>query len=261
MSKKISYIFQRVEKKYCVTGSQLDALLHEISPHITADEYGVTSICNIYYDTPTNELIRRSIEKPVYKEKLRIRSYGIPKETDTVFVELKKKFKGTVFKRRAAMTYRQAKDFLDNGTLPFDSQIIREITYFTNFYHPSPALFLAYDRVAYLGNQDKNIRITVDSNLRSRREKLDFAFGDTGEKLLTDDLFIVEIKVPAAYPIWLTNALNSLKIYPVSFSKYGNIYKKERFEELCSPVSSPAQRPSRFTTPSFVPEHLLSWEQ
>lgn len=210
-----------------MTKEQFESFLQRTEDKITLDEYGLHTICNIYYDTDTYDLIRYSISKPKYKEKLRLRSYGIPSKESAVFVELKKKWNGVVFKRRTSMSLEEAKNYLDYGVRPDkESQIVREIDYFLEYYNPLPKLFLAYDRLAFFSNEDAQVRITVDQNIRSRTTDLDLSLGDYGEKLLEEGDYLMEIKVPGVFPLWLANILSELKIYPVSFSKYGNIYKK-----------------------------------
>lgn len=229
MGKGKTYIssFERVEKKYLMTKEQFETFLKRTENKITLDQYGLHTICNIYYDTETYDLIRYSISKPKYKEKLRLRSYGIPNQDSMVFVELKKKWNGVVFKRRTSMTLAEAENYLDYGVRPDkNSQIIREIDYFLEYYNPAPKLFLAYDRLAYFGNEDSQVRITIDQNIRSRTMDLSLSMGDHGERLLGDEQYLMEVKVPGVFPLWLAHLLSELQIYPVSFSKYGNIYKK-----------------------------------
>lgn len=239
-------VFQRVEKKYLMTAEICQLFQKEIQAYMQADQYGLHTICNIYFDTISDELIRNSIEKPVYKEKLRLRSYGIPNYNSQVFLEIKRKYKGIVYKRRVAMTLKEASYYLEHGIRPKnDSQILKEIDYFIKFYKPIPKLYLAYDRVAFFGKEDNNIRMTIDANIRSRKDDLALEQGDRGELLLEQDMYLLEIKVPNAYPIWLAEILSKLEIYPISFSKYGNIYKQNllkekeelRRKQICSQAS------------------------
>lgn len=220
-------IFQRYEKKYLLTKSMYDAFLEATQSYIQVDTYGKHTICNIYYDTDNHELIRTSIEKPKYKEKLRLRSYGVPKQEDKVYLELKKKYKGIVYKRRVSLTLKEAEAYLNHGIKPSkEHQILREIDYFIALYQPKPKLYLAYDRVAYFGKEDPNVRITFDHNIRSREIDLSLSKGDKGKSLLDEMQYLMEIKVEGAMPIWLCRILSELEIYPTSFSKYGNIYKQ-----------------------------------
>lgn len=246
ITKPVMDVFQRVEKKYLMTAETYQLFQKEIQDYMQADQYGLHTICNIYFDTISDELIRNSIEKPVYKEKLRLRSYGIPNYNSQVFLEIKRKYKGIVYKRRVAMTLKEASYYLEHGIRPKnDSQILKEIDYFIKFYKPIPKLYLAYDRVAFFGKEDNNIRMTIDANIRSRKDDLALEQGDRGELLLEQDMYLLEIKVPNAYPIWLAEILSKLEIYPISFSKYGNIYKhnllKEKEElrrkQICSQAS------------------------
>lgn len=228
---KNRYVFQRVEKKYLLSEDKYNLFMERIEPYMVQDHYGLHTICNIYYDTDTYELIRHSIEKPEYKEKFRIRSYGVPNKDDTVFLEIKKKWDGTVYKRRIPLTLDEVKKYLDTyEDSTFASQISKEIKYFFRFYQPSPKLFLAYDRIAFFGKDNSDVRITFDQNIRSRHDELDLAAGDYGRTLLDSSLYLMEIKVPSAFPMWLSSILSELKIYPTSFSKYGNIYKRDLVE-------------------------------
>jgi len=107
-----------------------------------------------------------------------------------------------------------------------DSQITKEIDYFLDFYNPVAKLYLAYDREAFFSTNEDMVRMTIDRNIRYREDEIDMINGDYGERLFDDDLRLLEIKVADAFPLWLTSILTELKIYPTSFSKYGNIYKK-----------------------------------
>ena len=195
------------------------------------------TICNIYFDTDDDVLIRRSIEKPIYKEKLRLRSYGIPGQGSTEYLEIKKKYKKVVYKRRIPLTYEQAENYLQHGILPepktgSKDQILRELRYFHEHYQPKPKVFLAYDRIALIGLDDPDLRVTFDCNIRCREDRLDPALGDDGELILPADMVLMEIKVPGAYPIWMTRILSREKLYPTSFSKYGNFYKQKLLASL-----------------------------
>lgn len=222
-----SYVFKRVEKKFLIEEETLCAFLAYISPYVKRDTFGQYTICNIYYDTFDNQLINKSIEKPIYKEKLRLRSYGIANEASKVFVEIKKKYDGTVFKRRISLSLQEATEYLSGKNRPKkESQILHEIDYFMEQYHPIPKLFIAYDRLAYAAIYEPNVRITIDSNIRSRNKNLNLSLGDMGELLLKENQHLIEIKTDSSFPMWLSAALAKFQIYPVSFSKYGNIYKK-----------------------------------
>ncbi|MBQ9921316.1 MAG: polyphosphate polymerase domain-containing protein [Clostridia bacterium] len=227
MKEKFNFVFERYEKKYLLTAEKYEFLRKKLEPFMAVDDYGLTSICNIYYDTPEYRIIQKSLDKPKYKEKFRIRSYGIPKNDSNVFLEIKKKYKGVVYKRRAVMTHTQALDYLNSGIRPYNSQIINEIDYFFKFYNPSPAVFLAYDRIAMYGLRDSELRMTFDANIRSRFDDLDLTLGDYGEPLLTDDnAYLLEIKTLRTLPVWLTEILSEAEIYPTSFSKYGRVYER-----------------------------------
>lgn len=239
--KENKLIFQRLEKKYLIHETQKELFLKSAMPYLTMDTFGSSTICNIYYDTDSYELITNSIQKPPYKEKLRLRSYGVCDKNAIVFLEIKKKYKGIVHKRRIPLTISEAQKYLNQGIKPSkQSQILEEIDYFLAFYRPKPKVFLAYDRLPLTGIQQPDLRITFDTNLRRRYDRLSLLEGDQGSLLLPKEMTIMEIKVKEAYPLWLTNLLNENGIYPNSFSKYGTAFQKDVIEKergaLCSQV-------------------------
>ena len=218
--------FKRYEKKYLLTREQYHIMRLGMASLMQPDEYPHYSISNIYYDTEQFDLIRASLEKPVYKEKLRLRSYGVPGSMDPSFLEIKKKYDGVVYKRRITMNCQDAVRCL-NGTRKGDaSQIGREIDYFLRLHKPEPKVFIAYDREAWAAADGGELRITFDTALRVRSNDLDLRLGDHGVPLLPDDRILMEIKIPGTAPLWLAHLLSAAGIYPVSFSKYGAYYKE-----------------------------------
>lgn len=219
-------VFNRYEKKYLMPEDVYLELRSRLRPYMQEDQYGLHTICNIYYDTPAYDLIRRSIEKPVYKEKLRLRSYGIPTLDSPVFLEIKKKYEKVVNKRRIQLSLRQAYDYVERGIRPdMDSQILREIDFFLNRYPLQRGIYLAYDRIALFEKENPDFRVTFDHNIRYRQMNMGLEQGDQGQLLLPQTYYLMESKVMGATPLWFTQILSDLSIYPVSFSKYGNIYK------------------------------------
>lgn len=220
-------VFERYEKKYVITGTQKEKLLAAINGKLVPDEFGESTVCNLYFDTPDYRLIRASMERPVYKEKLRLRSYGIPDENSNAFVELKKKYKGVVYKRRINMTYGEAVDFLCRRNFPrADTQVYGEIAYFMGFYRSlRPTVSIFCDRTAYFSSEDRNVRVTFDRNIRFRNQMLDLSTGSQGVKLLDSGLYVMEVKTLGSVPLWFSSALDGLEIYPRAFSKYGKAYE------------------------------------
>ncbi len=223
----LQYSFKRFEKKYFLTQTQYQILLEQMRLHMKEDVYGQYTICNIYYDTDDWRLIRASIEKPVYKEKLRVRSYGTPRNGDKVFIELKKKFEGVVYKRRITAPVEQVEPYLA-GRLALENtgQIGKEIEYFQNFYHSRPRVYLSYDRAAFAGIDDPGMRITFDTNLRWRDHEVDLRAGNDGELLIPEDRVLMEIKTAGGYPLWLSRLLADICAFSNSFSKIGTCYTK-----------------------------------
>ena len=206
--------------------------MERIKDYIELDTYDYSTICNIYFDTDDYLLVNRSIEKPIYKEKIRLRSYGIPKKDSKVFLEIEKKYKGIVGKRRISISLKDFYKYFETGKYPdTNTQIMNEIDYCFKFYNLRPKVFLAYDRHSYRSISDKNFRLTFDQNIRSRTDNLYLEKGDAGTLLLDNGEYIMEVKTLGAFPLWFVNALSNLKIYPTSFSKYGNVYKKQIFKK------------------------------
>ncbi len=218
--------FERYELKYMMTKEVQQQLLEDMKDYMQLDMYGHTTIRNIYYDTDSYRLIRRSLEKPSYKEKLRIRSYAQTKSDDPVFVELKKKYNSIVYKRRLTIADTEAQHAFSTGEkLPVNSQIGDEIEYFRDFYETlKPAVFLSYERDAYFSLDGSDFRVTFDSNILYRTS--DFSLGSDiyGYPLLDDDAVLMEIKTGLGMPLWMSALLAKYKIYRTSYSKYGSAY-------------------------------------
>lgn len=222
----IQYTFARMEKKYFLTPQQYRRLLPALEAHTRPDEFGPSTVYSLYCDTEDYGLIRHSEGKPVYKEKLRLRSYGVPGETDSVFLELKKKYKGVVYKRRVSLPLGEARTYLETGQWPGgDSQIFREIDWFILANHPRPKALIACDRTALVGREEPCLRFTFDRRIRWRETDLDLAAGGKEMQVLEPDLILMEVKVPGAVPLWLSHLLSQLQIFPTTFSKYGACYK------------------------------------
>ena len=219
-------VFRRYELKYLLTPSQREAVLEGISPYMKLDSYGRTTIRNVYMDTDNYRLIRRSIEKPMYKEKLRIRSYQLADSESTVFVELKKKYRGVVYKRRIALPESAAMNWVCGRTeSPLDTQISREIDYFMSYYgHLVPSVFLSYEREAYYERDGGDFRITFDDNILARNTDISLRKDAYGLKVLPENRVLMEIKCSGAIPLWMTDILSRESIYKTSFSKYGRAY-------------------------------------
>lgn len=219
-------VFRRHELKYLLTATQYRELRNILAAHMCPDAYPTSTIANLYYDTPDFRLVRTSMEKPAYKEKLRLRTYEPACAETPAFVEIKKKFAGVVYKRRQQMPYQQALNFLAGQSGPGKrSQITRELEWFLHLYRPlAPAMFIYYNRVSLRGVQDEQLRITFDASLRWRAHELDLRSGTHGTALLAPGQVLMEVKAAGAMPLWLAQALAELHIYPHSFSKYGQAY-------------------------------------
>lgn len=228
MAEIIQNCFKRYEKKFLLTKAQYEAVKAGIEGHMEPDAHANYTICNLYYDTDDWQLIRESIEKPAYKEKLRVRSYGTAKEMDNVFVEIKKKYDGVVYKRRIVLPAREAALYLKSGLLTKPSQISREINWLRNRLPLKPKVFIGYDREAFAGIkgiENPELRVTFDTNLRYREDRLDLRKGDDGYPLLDSGKILMEIKIPGTAPLWLARLFSENDIHMTSFSKYGTYYQ------------------------------------
>ena len=221
-------VFERYELKYFLTKSQKDALMEEMEGRMYPDRYGRTTIRNIYYDTDSFRLIRDSLDHPVYKEKLRIRSYQRAEIGDMVFVEIKKKFEDVVYKRRVAMPRIAAENWIDYGKpLAFKSQITSEIDYFVSFYEGLEAkAFLSYEREAFSDKKNPEFRLTLDENILARGTELNLGSDIWGHSLLPHGMTLMEVKITGAMPLWMAKFLANNNIQKISYSKYGTYYRE-----------------------------------
>lgn len=256
-------VFERNEKKYRISDAQYRLIAPYIAENMHDDGFGSSTICSLYYDTPTHDLVERSLEKPVYKEKLRIRSYGIPESDDIVFVEIKKKFKGIVYKRRIPMSPMGAREYLAGASFegamrrhpmradtrceqmnPFVMrQTLAEIEFMRGRYEMlEPMMFVSSQRSAYTHLSDGGLRITFDRDIVWRQTRLAFSAGIGGAPLLHGDELLMEIKAPGALPLDLVHLLDEASARPQSFSKYGNAYKASQADFSWDNYEAPAHQ-------------------
>ena len=222
-------IIDRCEQKYFITDNQYKELMQSIKDKIEKDLYYQETIYNLYFDNDNYDVINKSLDKPNYKEKIRLRSYEIVNDNTTVFLEIKKKFNSHTNKRRIIITYEDFIDYYEHRLLPkFNRQIVKELDYCFNKYNLKPKIKVRYDRLSYYLKNNKNFRITFDNNIRYSFDNLNFKEFNN-EELLFNQGYIMEIKTFDSIPMWLTKVLTTLKIYPTSYSKVGKICEKERY--------------------------------
>ena len=227
-------VFKRYELKYMLTFEQKEKILEAMSPYMELDKYGRSCVRNVYFDTENYRLIRRSIEKPAYKEKLRIRSYSQATDVSTVFVELKKKYEKVVYKRRLPLSENDAMAWVcRERSCPVDTQISREIDYFLDFYGKlKPKVFLSYEREAYYDKGGGGFRVTFDDNILSRQTDVTLCADVYGEPILPEGKVLMELKCSGGIPLWMVEILSRERIYKTSFSKYGTAYSTLIFPEI-----------------------------
>ena len=220
-------IFKRYELKYLLTKEQKEKVLQEIRPYMALDQYGRTTIRNIYFDTANYRLVRRSLEAPAYKEKLRIRSYCRAVPDSTVFVELKKKYQKVVYKRRIALPEQAAMDWVaGRRSCPESSQIAAEVDYFLRYYGSlTPAVFLSYEREAFYSKDQSDFRVTFDDTILCRQKELSLGSEAYGLPVLPEGTALMEIKCSGGIPMWMAHILSQERVYKTSFSKYGTAYR------------------------------------
>ena len=240
MPKKIkvrtSMVFERHEKKYLITEEVYQSLLKRLEEYMHPDQFGLHTICSLYLDSDDYLLANRSMGKPDYKEKLRLRSYGLPQPDTTVYLELKKKLKGVTYKRRIPLSYETAERYMLLGESTEErSQIMQEIDYFFRLYKSEPKILLFYERIALCGNEDEELRVTFDTNIRWRAHDLSLSQGDAGELILPPGMRLMEIKIADSFPLWMSQMLSEFKIYPASFSKYCTAYTRlqKEMHQIC----------------------------
>ena len=224
-------VMNRYELKYVLSKEQIDSFVDALEGHMKIDKYGITTIASLYYDTIDSRLIRTSLEKPKFKEKIRLRSYGMADNSKTVFLELKRKAYGVVYKRRVETKIKDANDFFNHKVdIVAEGQIAKEITYFRDYYGKLvPSCLIIYDRVAY-EEENGNLRLTIDYNPRYRIDNLTLDYSMEGIPLLNNGEAILEIKIQDSIPLWLSHILDKNKIFINGFSKYGKEYEKQILE-------------------------------
>lgn len=218
--------FKRYEIKYLLTTEQMTLLLNEMKLFMDADIHGKSTILSLYLDTPDFLLVRRSLDKPMYKEKLRLRSYGTAQPDTDVFIELKKKYDSVVYKRREAMNLFELESYIKTGIMPKDTQIMREIDFAMKRYAGiAPAVLLSYEREAFYDKYNYDFRMTFDENILWRTEELTLNSPVYGTPILESGHVLLEVKTAGAMPLWLVHFFSKYHLAPVSFSKYGSAYR------------------------------------
>ena len=227
-------VFCRRELKYLLTDGQYRVIQEALRQRMEPDPHGLSTICNLYYDTPDYRLIRHSLDHPIYKEKLRLRSYGVANPDADIFLELKKKYKNVVYKRRVKVTEVEGIAFMNRtGMLRRDNQITREILYFRDFYETlRPQVYLCYDREAWYDPVDRGFRMTLDRNVRFRTTDLSLSSPFGGRAILQPGQILLEVKAEGAVPMWLVELLSKEQIHKQSFSKYGRAYEQMLRDKL-----------------------------
>ena len=239
----MSNTFKRMEKKTTLPTARVEELKARIAPYMEIDPYNTDGkpymICNLYYDGEDDHVIRESVQLPKYKEKLRLRSYGVPSADSKVFLELKKKTCGVGTKRRTKLRYGDLTHYLNTGIHPeglsyIDEQVLREIDYYRSHEDVAPRVYVSYLRTAYHGKEDPSFRLTFDSDILTRRYDLDLTLGRYGTPILTEGTTLLEVKFSGAVPFWFARVMSDFGLSFHTFSKVGTDFKLHAFENACT---------------------------
>ena len=229
---KYNQVFERYELKYILKRSEYEAFKNELKNYMSVDKYGISTIQSIYYDTNNSLLIRNSMEKTGFKEKVRLRSYGLISDNSECFLEIKRKANDLVYKRRIPLLEEDAINFMNYKEEINNTQIAKELTYIRNYYKSlKPMCLIIYERESFF-KEDSEVRVTFDFNPRYRVNNLNLHTSLDGERLLDDDLVLMEIKVLHNMPLWLTNLITKYHLRKGSISKYGRAYQIEKAKAL-----------------------------
>ena len=233
--------FRRMEKKMLLPTDDVPRLLERLETVMRPDPHNQDGkpymLCNLYFDDDSNHVIRNSVERPFYKEKLRLRSYGVPTDDSLVFLEIKKKTDGVGTKRRARIPLVDAMHFLDTGIHPegipyIDEQVLREIDYYRSHHDVHPSTYVSYLRHAYFSVDDPSFRVTVDRDILTRHHDLDLRLGRYGEAILPPDLTLIEVKFAGSVPLWFARLMSEFKTSFHTFSKYGTDFKIQTYRKI-----------------------------
>ncbi len=238
-------VFERKEMKYRLCATQLESLISAFETRLLPDERGITLVRSLYFDTPAHDLIARSMESPLYKEKLRLRVYGQASEPGTpAFLEIKKKFKGIVYKRRVLVSIGAAHLIIEGASLsealaahplndealaaealtPHREQIAREIAFFIQRHDARrPSILTQCERQAFTSS-DGDLRVTIDRNLSYKANPQSIADTHFAIPLIPQTEAVMELKCTHALPLWLAGELSAVCAYKQSFSKCGTAY-------------------------------------
>ncbi len=220
--------FARVETKYMLTVAQErqieDALAQQGFRWM---DFGDPTVQSLYYDTPDYQLIRASLDRPVYKEKLRLRAYGKPERVTMSFIEIKKKYRGVVYKRRVSQPLAAAFAELNSGRVGAEGgQVGQEAEWMVRRYGLQPKAVITYDRDAWFSDRWPDVRITFDRNLSFRQSDFSLASQASNTALTLPTQRLMEIKTGGSYPFWLSRLLQAVHAERIHFSKYGLAYVK-----------------------------------
>ncbi|CAM4222648.1 VTC domain [Lederbergia lenta] len=235
-------IFSRREQKYLITREQYEQIVKEIALYMRPDKYGRDgkyTVTSLYFDNQDHQIYFETKNKLKYRQKLRLRVYDKTNREGIAFFEVKQKHKNVVNKRRMTMPLSEAYRYLEEGSeqglssyQTSNPQVLREIDHFIRFYQLEPEMVVSYDRHAFHGVNDPELRITFDLELRCRNEELSIEAGPYGEHFIDPSYVVLEVKVNDSVPLWLARILQNLDCEQKSASKFCTSKELLRKHEL-----------------------------
>lgn len=221
-------IFSRRELKFLLPFETYKALANDMMPYMRYDKFGDGfgryNIVSLYFDTPQKTIYYETRNKLLFRQKLRLRVYDEADLNSTAFLEVKQKFKNVVNKRRTLVPLQSAYDYIYQNQSIADQvsnpQILKEIDHFKQLYNLHPEIVVSYDRQAFHGLYDPDLRVTYDYNLLCRNDDLHIENGPQGENFVDPNLVVMEVKITNSVPLWLTELLSDYGLQKQGVSKF-----------------------------------------
>lgn len=228
-------IFQRYELKYLIPFDKYKAIAKALidSGKMRYDKfgdgYGRYNIVSLYFDSDDKKIYYETRNKLRFRQKLRLRVYDNATINSPAFLEVKQKFNKVVNKRRTKIKLADAYDYIkfgrnsENGLEeynPSNPQILEEVEAFRSLYDLKPRLVVSYDRQAFHGIEDPDLRVTFDYNLTTRDDNLRIEDGPYGMYFVDPNLSVMEVKVSQSVPFWLARLLSEYECPRKSVSKF-----------------------------------------
>lgn len=220
-------IFSRYELKYLISYETYLAFAEQLSQKMKNDQFGNMgkyNIISLYFDSDDHTIYYETRNNLPFRQKLRLRIYNNATLDTVSFLELKQKFNRVVNKRRTKLKLGDAYQYLEqynsDDISVSNRQIMAEVDSFRSLYRLKPELIVSYDRHAFIGVEEEDLRVTFDYNLRCRKDDLRIESGPHGMRFVDPHLVVMEVKVTHSVPLWLSRLLSDYACPRKSVSKY-----------------------------------------